>query len=102
MGTSCKLLKCQVTGRTFQAKLREREHALKQRMLLGKSQRSSAALRHSATAVGLLPTVPSAGSEEGLAKEPRRSESALGPQKTLHGSFSNMQQGHITSPRFVP
>lgn len=102
MGTSCVFLNCQVTGRTFQAKLREREHALKQRMLLGKSQRSSAALRHSATSVGVLPTVPSAGSEEGLAKEPCRSESTFGPQKALHGSFSNTQQGHITSPRFVP
>ncbi len=53
---------------------------MKQRMLLGKAQRSSASassLRPSATAVGLLPTVPSAGSEEGLpGREPRRSEGA--------------------------
>ena len=85
-----------------QAKLREREHAHKQRMLLGKSQRSSAAvLRHSSTAVGLLPTVPSAGSEEGLPRDPRRSEGALGSQKALHGSFSNLQQGRLTSPRCV-
>lgn len=83
-----------------QAKLREREHANKQRMLLGKPQRSSAAtLRHSATAVGMLPTVPSAGSEEGLPKDARRSESALCSQKTLHGSFTNLQQGRLTSPR---
>ena len=71
-------------------------------MLLGKSQRSSAAvLRHSSTAVGLLPTVPSAGSEEGLRdpRDPRRSEGALGSQKALHGSFSNLQQGRLTSPR---
>lgn len=71
-------------------------------MLLGKSQRgSSAVLRHSATAVGLLPlpTVPSAGSEEGLPREPRRSDSALGSQKALHGSFTSLQQGRLTSPR---
>ena len=85
-----------------QVKLREREHVLKQRMLLGKSQRSSVGtLRHSATAVGMLPTVPSAGSEEGLPRDPRRSESALGSQKALHGSFTNMQQGRLTSPRCV-
>ena len=67
---------------------------MKQRMLLGKAQRSSvsaSALRPSATAVGLLPTVPSAGSEEGLpGREPRRSEGALGAGKALHGSFSRL------------
>lgn len=73
-------------------------------MLLGKAQRSSGAagtLWHPATAVGLLPTVPSAGSEEGMPnKEPRRSsDSALGGPKALHGSFTGAQQGRLTSPR---
>ena len=72
-------------------------------MLLGKAQRSSGAtgtLRHSATAVGLLPTVPSAGSEKGMPnKEPRRSDSALGAPKALHGSFTGALQGRLTSPR---
>ena len=77
---------------------------MKQRMLLGKAQRSSASassLRPSATAVGLLPTVPSAGSEEGLpGRESRRSEGALSPGKSLHGSFSSLQQGRLPSPRY--
>ncbi len=84
-----------------QAKLREREHAVKQRMLLGKAQRGSAgAQRHAAAVAGPLPRVPSAGSEEGTPhKELRRSDGALGAHKALHGSFMGAQQGGLASPR---